>query len=106
MRTHLRGNAPRNGQQTVEIPSGFGGEESEWRRHQDARDQRRGGSSPLDRRLLGQGFAIRQVFFVDGAVRPRPVDSSPSLHDQEHGERDDGAYQDAREKMTREEQSP
>jgi hypothetical protein len=35
-----------------------------------------------------------------------PVDWSPSLHDQEHGEQDDGAYQDSSKKISRDEQSP
>jgi hypothetical protein len=67
----------------------------------DAAEHRSG----VDRLVTGRAIDL------DGrdrrrAVRSRSVDSASSVHDQEHGEQDDGAYQDAGKKISRPEQGP
>jgi hypothetical protein len=51
------------------------------------------------------GFEAGLHRFADGGAI-HLVDWSPSLHDQEHGEQDDGAYQDSGKEISRVEQGP
>jgi hypothetical protein len=127
MWTHLRGNPPRSGRRTVKISSGFVGlaqfacEGSSTECRPIAHDSDANPKLSSGRCIVGRGASrkryapIPQTFSElsfrskAGVLRRRggpirPVDSS--LHDEEHGERDDGAYQDAGKKISRLEQGP